>query len=149
MVPRIAKMVRGFLQDGWVKEALLALPRVALLIPKLLGDRRVPLRTRAALFGLGIYLASPLDIIPDFIPGLGQVDDALALLLLVDGILNQVDEQILFEHWTGRAETLRRLRDAAGFVAAFVPARFQKFLYGKVASLGRRYAPQDGAPPEV
>jgi uncharacterized membrane protein YkvA (DUF1232 family) len=137
MVPRIFKTVQNFVKDGWVKEALLALPRVALLIPKLLGDRRVPLRTRASLIGLGIYLASPFDIIPDFIPGLGQIDDALACLLLVDGILNHVDEQILVEHWTGRVETLRRLRDVSCIAAAFVPQKFRNLLYGKVEALGK------------
>ena len=142
MVPRIAKVLRVLVDDGWVKETLLALPRVALLIPKLLRDRRVPLRTRGALLGLGIYLASPFDLIPDFIPGLGQLDDMLAFLLLVDGILNQVDDQILLEHWTGRAATLRRLRDISRIAAAFIPSKFRSFLYGRIEALGERHIRQ-------
>ncbi|MFQ5926477.1 MAG: YkvA family protein, partial [Terriglobia bacterium] len=91
----------------WLKETLLALPRLALLIPKLATDERVPTRTRLALAGLAVYLATPWDIIPDFIPVLGQLDDAAALLLFVDGVLNQVDDAVLLEHWTGDVETLR------------------------------------------
>lgn len=138
MIPKIAGLLIDFVKEGWVKETLLALPRVALMIPKLLGDHRVPLRIRAALFGLGIYLVSPFDIIPDFIPGLGRLDDIVVLLLIIDGILNQIDENILLDHWTGRAGTLRRLRDAASVAAFFVPRKFRRFLFGKIVSLGAR-----------
>jgi uncharacterized membrane protein YkvA (DUF1232 family) len=138
MMPGIAALLINFVKEGWVKETLLALPRVALMIPKLLGDRRVPLRIRVALLGLGIYLISPFDIIPDFIPGLGQLDDAIVLLLLMDGILNRIDELILLDHWTGRAATLRRLTDAAYIAASFVPQKFRLFLFGKMAALGER-----------
>ena len=138
MIPRVAGLLINFVKDGWVGETLLALPRVALLVPKLLGDRRVPLRIRTALLGLGIYLVSPFDIIPDFIPGLGQLDDAVVLLLLVDCILSQIDEEILLDHWSGRALTLRRLREAARVAAYFVPRKFRRFLFGKIAALGER-----------
>jgi len=140
MTPRIADLVRDFVKSGWIQETLMALPRVALMIPKLLGDRRVPLRTRTALLGLGIYLVSPFDIIPDSIPGVGKLDDVIVLLLLVDGILNQIDEEILLDHWTGRAATLRRLSDAACLAASFVPQKFRMFLFGKIVTLGERYA---------
>jgi len=138
MIPKIAGLLIDFVKAGWVTETLLALPRVALMIPKLLGDRRVPFRVRTALLGLGIYLVSPFDIIPDFIPGVGRIDDAIVLLLLVDGVLNQIDETILLDHWTGHALTLRRLRDAARVVGNFVPQKFRRFLFGKIAALGER-----------
>ena len=140
MIPKFAGLLIDFVKEGWVRETLMALPRVALLIPKLLGDRRVPLRIRVALLGLGIYLVSPFDIIPDFIPGVGRLDDAVVLLLLLDSILNQVDEKILLDHWTGRDETLRRLRDAAFIAAAFVPKKFRRFLFGKITVLGERHS---------
>ena len=139
MIPKAAVLLINFVKEGWISETLMAIPRVALLIPKLLGDRRVPFRIRAALLGMGIYLVSPFDIIPDFIPIIGHIDDAIVLLLLVDGILNQIDEQVLLEHWTGRAATLMRLRDMAGVVSAFVPRRFRFFLFGRITALGNRH----------
>lgn len=139
MIPKAASILIDFVKEGWVKETLLALPRVAALIPKLLGDRRVPFRIRTALLGLGIYLLSPFDIIPDFIPGLGRLDDAVVLLLLVDGILNQIDETILLDHWTGRDATLIHLRNAARVAAWFVPQKFRRFLFGKITTLGKRH----------
>jgi len=139
MIPKIAGLLIDFVKEGWVTETLLALPRITLMIPKLLGDRRVPLRVRTALLGLGIYLVSPFDIIPDSIPGIGRIDDAIVLLLLVDGVLNQVDEKILLDHWTGHALTLKRLRDVAGVAACFVPQNFRRFLFGKITALGERH----------
>jgi len=147
MIPRAAVHLINFVKEGWVKETLLAIPRVAMMIPKLLGDRRVPLRVRTALFGTGIYLLSPFDIIPDFIPGLGKLDDAVVLLLLVDGVFNQIDERILLDHWTGRAATLIRLRDVAGVVSAFVPRRFRFFLFGRITALGKHHAGHGSQPP--
>ncbi len=117
---------------------MLAVPRVALLIPKLAADERVPLRTKLALTGLGLYIASPWDLIPDFIPVLGQLDDAAAVLLFVDGVLNEVDDDILVEHWTGDLQTLRRLQRLAQLVASFVPSRLRRFLFGRAVQAGRK-----------
>src|SRR3972149_2365647 len=122
---------------AWVKETLLAVPRVARLIPKLAADERVPLRTKLALGGLAVYLASPWDIIPDFIPVLGQLDDGVAILLFIDGVLNQVDDAILLEHWTGAPETLRRLQWLARQTARWGPARVEGVVFRRAARGGR------------
>jgi len=135
---RLAGAVRSVSKSTWLKETLLALPRIALLIPKLLSDRRVPLRTKAALTGLAVYLASPWDIVPDFIPGLGQLDDAVVALIFVDGILNHVEDAVLVEHWTGKIETLRRIQELSRFVSHWTPPKVKRFLFGKAMSAGYR-----------
>src|SRR3972149_7901557 len=121
---------------AWVKETLLALPRVARLIPKLAADERVPLRTKLALGGLAVYLASPWDIIPDFIPVLGQLDDGVAILLFIDGVLNQVDDAILLEHWRGEVATLRRLQWLARQVSRWGPGRLEGVVFGPAVGGG-------------
>lgn len=121
-----------------VKETALALPRLALLIPKVIADKRTPARTKLALAGLGVYIVSPWDFIPDFIPVLGQLDDLAAILLLVDGILNEVDDRILVDNWTGEVATLRRLQFFARVVSRWVPARIKRLLFGRAVREGRR-----------
>ena len=121
-----------------LKETALALPRLVLLISKLIGDERVPTRVKLALSGLAVYLASPLDIIPDFIPVLGQLDDLTVALLFVDGVLNQVDDAVLLEHWTGEVSTLRRLQALARLVSRWVPKRLKRVLFGSAALTGRQ-----------
>lgn len=123
---------------AWVKETLLAVPRVALLIPKLAADERVPVRTKLALTGLAVYLASPWDLIPDFIPALGQLDDGIAILLFVDGVLNQVDDAVLLEHWRGEVQTLRRLQQLARLVSRWVPSGLKRLLFGRALAAGER-----------
>jgi uncharacterized membrane protein YkvA (DUF1232 family) len=119
---------------AWIKETMLALPRVVALIPKLVADERVPARTKIALAGLAVYLATPWDLIPDFIPVLGQLDDAIAILLFVDGVLNQVDDAVLKEHWKGEEKTLRRLQAAARVASRWTPSRLKRFLFGAVGA---------------
>lgn len=60
--------------------AALSLRRKVRLVWRLLGDRRVPLLARAVLPALVLYLAMPLDIVPDFIPVVGYLDDLLIIL---------------------------------------------------------------------
>ena len=123
---------------AWMKEAVLALPRVALMVPKLATDKRVPRRTKLALGGLAVYIASPWDLIPGFIPVLGQLDDAVALLLFVDGVLNQIDDEILLDHWTGDPATLRKLQWLARRTARWIPARLRALLFGKALEAGEK-----------
>ncbi len=133
---------------AWMKETLLALPRVVLLIPKLAADERVPLRVKLALGGLAVYLASPWDLIPDFIPVLGQLDDGVAILLFIDGVLNQVDDAVLLEHWTGAPETLRRLQWLARQVSRWVPGGLKRLLFGRAVEAGRKQLSERSGDPE-
>ena len=130
---------------GVLKEAALAIPRVVLLIPRLVGDDRVPARTKLALTGLAVYLASPWDLIPDFIPVLGQLDDLTAILLFIDGVLNQVDDDILRQHWRGELRTLRTLQFLARQVSRWVPGRIKRVLFGRAVEVGRRRVPESAA----
>lgn len=120
------------------KEVVLALPRVALLLPKLAVDDRVSLRTRLALAGLAVSIASPWDLIPDFIPILGQLDDIMALLLLLDGTLNQVGDSVLLDHWTGEVKTLRWLQRMARLASVWVPTRVKELLFGRAVATGEK-----------
>jgi uncharacterized membrane protein YkvA (DUF1232 family) len=123
---------------AWMREAVLALPRVVLMIPGLATDKRVPTRTKLALGGLAVYIASPWDLVPGFIPVLGQLDDAVALLLFVDGVLNQIDDDILLDHWRGQPATLRKLQWLARLTSRWVPDRLRRLLYGKAVAAGEK-----------
>ncbi len=141
-IAQLGVLLRRVVKAPWLKETLLAVPRIALLVPKLLADERVPRRTKLALGGLAIYLASPWDIIPDFIPGLGQLDDAIVLLLFVDAVLNQVDDAVILEHWTGEVETLRRVQSFSHRLSKWTPNELRTYLYGRAVDAGEKRAEQ-------
>jgi uncharacterized membrane protein YkvA (DUF1232 family) len=76
-----------------------------------------------------VYLASPLDLIPDFIPLLGYLDDLLVAALLVDGILNWVDRSLVLKYWPGTPDSLERLARAARMLAVWVPRRLKARIF--------------------
>jgi uncharacterized membrane protein YkvA (DUF1232 family) len=89
------------------------IPDCIVLVKRLLADRRVP-RRRKALLGLLIaYLALPFDIVPDFIPIAGQLDDAILLALVLRVVLRSGGEALLREHWSGPDRSLEIMRRMA------------------------------------
>lgn len=91
-----------------------SLPDVARLLFRLCRDNRVPLRHRASLLGLAAYLASPVDLIPDFIPVVGAMDDSLLVALVLRRAVRGIDPELLEEHWDGAPEVLDVIRGLAG-----------------------------------
>ena len=82
-------------------------PDCVVLCRRLLADRRVPRRHRALLAGLVAYLASPLDLIPDFIPVLGYLDDALIAVLALRTVRGGIARSVARQHWPGPPQSLR------------------------------------------
>jgi len=72
--------------------------RKARLARALLADRRVPLRVKAVLPALVLYLAMPLDLIPDVIPVVGYLDDLLVVVLAGSLLLRGIPREVLEEH---------------------------------------------------
>ncbi len=102
-------------------ELALFLPHFALLLKRLLADPRVPKRSKLVLGGTFLYLVSPIDVIPDFVPGLGQLDDIVVALLALHSVLNRVDEEVVIEHWDGRRDVILAIRQGVAAAAALLP----------------------------
>jgi uncharacterized membrane protein YkvA (DUF1232 family) len=122
-------------RDGsGLRELLWLGPRLAQLIIRLARDPRVSGRTKSVLIGVAVYLASPVDLVPDFIPLLGYLDDVLLAAIVLDGLLNYVDRAVLLEHWPGDPQSLDRVCRVAGRVAAWVPRRWKARVFGSGAA---------------
>ncbi|HEX2105837.1 MAG TPA: YkvA family protein [Solirubrobacteraceae bacterium] len=89
-----ARAVAGFVPDCIV------------LFRRLLGDPRMPRRYRAIVVALLGYLALPFDIVPDFIPVAGQLDDAIVVALVLRAILRGAGLDMVEEHWPGPPASL-------------------------------------------
>ena len=90
-------------------------PYCAILFKRLLGDPRVPRRWKVASAFALVYLALPFDLVPDFIPLAGQLDDAIVVALVLRGLLRSAGPLLLRQHWPGPAALLVPLeRFAAG-----------------------------------
>jgi uncharacterized membrane protein YkvA (DUF1232 family) len=81
-------------------------PDCVVLVRRLLRDPRVPRRRKLALVLLAAYLVVPIDLVPDFIPVAGQLDDAILVALVLRYLVRGGGEALVREHWPGPARSL-------------------------------------------
>ncbi|CDP86979.1 MULTISPECIES: YkvA family protein [Mycolicibacterium] len=82
-------------------EALRILPDLLRLIPRLAADKTLPRGVRIRLAVLVVYLALPIDLIPDFIPVLGYADDAIIVTLVLRSVVRRAGLDAVRAHWPG------------------------------------------------
>ncbi|QZH62044.1 DUF1232 domain-containing protein [Mycolicibacterium farcinogenes] len=82
-------------------EALRILPDLLRLIPRLAADKTLPRGVRVRLAVLVVYLALPIDLIPDFIPVLGYADDAIIVTLVLRSVVRRAGLDAVRAHWPG------------------------------------------------
>jgi uncharacterized membrane protein YkvA (DUF1232 family) len=82
------------------------LPDCVDLVRRLLGDRRVRWGSRLMLGALLLYLLSPIDLVPDFVPVAGQLDDALVVALVLRHLLRAAGPEAVRTHWPGPERSL-------------------------------------------
>lgn len=113
-----------------LKEYALLAPRLVKLLWRLTRDPRVPARSKATLVLVAAYLAFPPDLIPDFLPGIGQADDLIVAAFALDQMLNRIPSHIVREHWDGDEDILEIIQQVLDIATSFVPgwlkARFTK-----------------------
>jgi hypothetical protein len=106
--------------------AAIFVPGCLVLFGRLLRDRRVPRREKLLLGAVAGYLAVPIDLVPDFIPIAGQLDDVVLVLVVLRRLLRKVGSAIVQAHWPGPPTSLRLLLRLAGYG----PAREPRLLGG-------------------
>jgi uncharacterized membrane protein YkvA (DUF1232 family) len=88
-------------RGGLLREALRLLPDVLRLVRRLAADRALPRGVRVRLGLLLVYLAMPIDVIPDFIPILGYADDAIIVTAVLRSVVRRAGVQTVRRHWPG------------------------------------------------
>jgi uncharacterized membrane protein YkvA (DUF1232 family) len=89
-------------------------PDCARLFKRLAEDPRVPRRQKAALLFVAAYLAMPFDLVPDFIPVAGQLDDAILVALALRSLVRAAGSGVVAEHWPGPQTSLAVVLRMAG-----------------------------------
>jgi uncharacterized membrane protein YkvA (DUF1232 family) len=111
---------------GYISE----LPRFLKLLWGLITDNRVQMIDKLLVAGAIGYIVMPIDLIPDFIPFLGEVDDIYLLLLSIRRLIENAGRTVVMSHWTGDAASLRNLNIQQALLAAafFLPRRIRRRL---------------------
>ncbi len=93
-----------------IKETLRLVPDLLRLIRRLATDRTVSRRARVSVWLLLVYLASPIDVIPDFVPVVGYADDVILTAFVLRRFVRSAGWDKVREHWPGSDEGLAALQ---------------------------------------
>jgi uncharacterized membrane protein YkvA (DUF1232 family) len=105
---------------GKLGEYLFLLPDFFILVCRLALDKRVPGKQKLMAGGIIAYVIMPLDIIPDFIPVIGHVDDLVLVVMGLNMILNEIDPKVLADNWSGEGEVLEQIQKITATAEKFL-----------------------------
>jgi uncharacterized membrane protein YkvA (DUF1232 family) len=94
------------------RELAVLLPNLVVLFRGLLHDPRVSRGSKAWIWFALVWALSPIDLIPEFIPVAGPLDDVIVAALVLRHVLRRTDREVLAAHWRGEPSTLDAILDA-------------------------------------
>jgi uncharacterized membrane protein YkvA (DUF1232 family) len=92
---------------AFVRENAGELARLPGRLRRVASDERTPRRARWWLVGIALYIASPIDLIPDFIPVLGQIDDLVIVPLALRHVKRMIPDEVWSEHFARKLNLLK------------------------------------------
>ena len=97
------------LPPGPLRDLASVVPSCVTTIRRLRRDPRVPRRAKVVIVLAGLWLLSPIDLLPEFLPVIGPLDDVLVVALALRYAARQVPRDVLVEAWPGEPRPLERL----------------------------------------
>lgn len=97
------------LPEGTLKDLVGFLPACATTARALRVDPRVPRRAKLAVGFALVWVLSPIDVIPEFLPVIGPLDDVVVVALALRYAARQVPREVLLEAWPANPSTINRL----------------------------------------
>jgi uncharacterized membrane protein YkvA (DUF1232 family) len=106
------------------------LPQYVRLLGGLITDKRVSTVDKLLVMGAVAYIVMPIDLIPDFIPFFGEIDDLYILVIALQRLISNAGRIVLLDHWSGDPRDLAdlNLRGALTAAAFFLPKRLRRRL---------------------
>ena len=119
-----------------MKNLLLFIPNMLLLCARLMVDPRVPATERVLVAGAILYALIPFDFIPDFVPFVGQVDDAYLIALTLLRLTTVTDPRVVRQHWRGGGDVVELIGSMALVAKKFLPKKIRRVLTSHVEMKG-------------
>ncbi len=101
----------------------LMIPDIIALLWRLFRDERVSSKAKMMVGGMLLYVANPIDILPDFIPFIGKMDDVAIAFYGLNAIINEVPEEVVLENWQGEDNIILVVKDAVNYITSTVGGR--------------------------
>jgi uncharacterized membrane protein YkvA (DUF1232 family) len=108
------------------------IPAFVKLMYQLIKEPRVSLSDKAILGAAIAYVISPVDLIPDFIPFLGQIDDAYLVAIALQRLINSAGPEVLKEYWEEDISVFNTLQNAIEAALFFLPQKTVDTLLKKI-----------------
>ena|SRR5437868_5932867 len=118
---------------GRLRSFVMFLPNLVLLLGRLLRDATVPTAEKALFAAAIVYVISPIDLIPDVFPFIGQVDDLYVVALVLLRLVNRTDESVVRRHWSGGGDIVALADSIANIAPKFLPRRISRVITSRVA----------------
>jgi uncharacterized membrane protein YkvA (DUF1232 family) len=99
----------AFGRAGTARELIGLVPNLLLLFRDLLRDPRVPRSTKVLVAVGAVWIASPIDLLPEFLPVIGPLDDAIVAALILRRLVRRAGPDVVAEHWRGEPATMQRI----------------------------------------
>ena len=115
-----------------MRNFLMFLPNMVKLLGRLLKDTRVPAADKALFLGAIVYFISPIDLIPDVFPFIGQVDDIYLIALTLLRLVNRTNDEVVRAHWSGGGDIVGLANSIAGLAPMLLPKRVTRVLTSNV-----------------
>jgi uncharacterized membrane protein YkvA (DUF1232 family) len=97
------------LPPGTLRDLAAFIPDCVITVRRLRRDPRVPRRAKLAVVIAGLWVASPIDLIPEFIPVIGPLDDIVVVALALRYAGRRIPREVLLEAWPGEPRLIQRL----------------------------------------
>ena len=107
---------------------------VTQFIKDVANDSRIPSRDKKVVLALVAYIVSPIDLIPDWIPILGALDDIIVLAIILDYFFNVLDQDILLSHFPWNMKRFTRIRRVARTITILTPSPIKQLIWKFEAS---------------
>ncbi|MFJ8817066.1 YkvA family protein [Amycolatopsis thermoflava] len=107
-------LLAKLLPPGLARDLARFLPDCVITVKRLRKDPRVPLRAKVAVVFAGLWVLSPVDLIPEFLPVIGPLDDVVVVALALRYAARRVPREVLDEAWPGNRDLLDRLVGRSG-----------------------------------
>lgn len=131
--PRLRRRAGTAVRDReTMKQLVRDLPKFVKLLWALYRDPRVSVFDKGLVLATIGYIVMPFDLVPDFLPVLGQIDDLYLLALALDRLLNNAGVDVLLEHWEGEVSSLETAISALDKAGSFLPEQVRLLLRQKV-----------------
>lgn len=129
------------------RELLSDFPWLVKLLYRLCRDPRVPAIDKAILGGVILYVLNPMDLLPDAIPVIGQIDDAYLLAVALMRLLGRTEERVLREHWEGKQDIVELIREIMELGFFYLPRRLRLILLGRLDAFPQGSSPGSAPAP--